>query len=931
MPYQVLSTKLYIPPIQSSLVRRPRLIQGLEHGYRAGKRVTLVCAPAGFGKTTIVREWIRAAEPGKPFGWLSLDDGDNDPVRFLIYLVSAMQKVNPALGQTVLASLDSSQIPPLVDLVETLINEISRESEPFLIVLDDYHLIKKVEVHAILQFLLKRQPEALHLVIITREDPPFSLPRMRVQGQITEIRERDLRFTLAEAQAFLVTTMGLELSEQEVGKLEERTEGWAAGMQLAALALDELSGEEERRAFIEAFTGSNRLIVDYLISEVLQRQAETTRRFLLRTSILERFCAELCDDVVFGDDGQAGSQSVLEALEQGNMFLVPLDNQRQWYRYHHLFSEMLYHSLRRSSPEAIPVLHRKAGEWFEAKGLIPEAMNHALASKDWDHVNVLLNRHALPMIFQGRGSLVIEWCRQIPRSHLEKSPDICIYYGWALVLTFRNDFLDDVEEQLQTAARAIERPDLPVYAEVGQGQARVPYRDWVIGHTCVIRSQILLALFNTYVDPQELIALSLKGLELLPDAESTFRSLCKINLAHAELMQNHPAEAQTAFEQALPFMLNAGNFLGAVADLFYQARLAFYGGDHDRAETICQEWRKKFTEMASSAGLPEIPAARGLDIVRSLLLLEHDQIEEAERLLVKTLELLGWGSWMELHGFVELARLRHLQENDAGAKEILHRMSRLGPQHAACAEALEVLFDLRRSPDVPQVRSRAEVWAKKHTPDPSFPFALGIGPYHRDAEYFCNLTWARVQIALGHFQDASLFVGPALQTARERGLLYRIAELSVAQALVHEGQGNSAAALNELEKALETAKACGYARFFDFSPELDGLLQQAAERKIHLPYARQLPASFHTMRGKRKTAGTVATAQKDGPRPVDPLSERELEVLRMLASGLPPAEVAKKLFLSPFTLKAHTQNIYSKLGVHSRIEAINKARELDLL
>ncbi len=258
MAYRVLSTKLYIPPIQPSLVRRPRLVQVLENGYQAGKRVTLVSAPAGFGKTTLLREWIKTTEPEKPFGWLSLDDGDNDPVRFLIYLISAIQKVYAEVGQSILPSLNSTQVPPLLELVETLINEISLQAQAFLIVLDDYHLIKKVEVHAILQLLLKHQPDALHLVILTREDPPFALPRMRVQGQITEVCERDLRFTLAEAQAFLVTTMGLELSRQDIDQLEERTEGWAAGMQLAALALDDLPTPEERRDFIEAFTGSNR-------------------------------------------------------------------------------------------------------------------------------------------------------------------------------------------------------------------------------------------------------------------------------------------------------------------------------------------------------------------------------------------------------------------------------------------------------------------------------------------------------------------------------------------------------------------------------------------------------------------------------------------------------------------------------------------------
>ena len=808
-----------------------------------------------------MREWITDAKLGKPFGWLSLDDGDNDPVRFLIYLVSAIQKVNARIGKTILTSLNSSQVPPLMDLVETLINEISLESKPFLVILDDYHLIKKVELHSILQLLLKRQPKALHLVIITREDPPFSLPRMRVQGQITEIRERDLRFTLPETQSFLAKTMRLELSAHDIDKLEERTEGWAAGMQLAALAMEELSNDKERRDFIEAFAGSNKMIVDYLISEVLQRQTETTRRFLLRTSILERFCAELCDHVVFDDHETGSSHSVVDILERGNMFLVALDNQSQWYRYHHLFSEMLFHSLRRSSPEEIPILHRKASEWFVSKGFIPEAMKHALASRDWEYVNILLNKHALPIIFQGYGSLVIEWCREIPKPHMEKSPDICIYYAWALILTFRNDYLDAVEEELQIAARAIENPELPEYAEVGQNMARVPYKDWIIGHTCVVRSQILLARFNTYVDPQELIDLSLKGLELLPEVEYTFRSLCKINLAHAELMQNNPVSAQKAFEEALPFMLNAGNFLGAVADLFYQARLAFYKGHADDAEVICQEWKKKFETMASASEMnnqsPKIPAARGLDIVQSIIILERNQVEEAERVFVQSLDMLGWGSWMELHGFVELARLRHLQGNDTGAQEVLQRMSRLGPQHTTCAEALEVLFEVKKSPDDPQVRSKAEAWTKKYRPDPSYPFALGIGPYHRDAEYFCNLFWAQVQIALGHFKDASTFVSPALQIARECDLPFRVAELSTMQALIHNGLGNSSAALVELEKVLDISQNCGYTRFFDDGPELNHMLQKAVEKNIHAEYAIQLLDSSRS----RKNGITTPTAE----------------------------------------------------------------------
>jgi LuxR family maltose regulon positive regulatory protein len=932
MPYQVLSTKLYVPPIHPGLVRRPRLVQHLESGYQGGKRVTLVSAPAGFGKTTLIREWMAASDHKRPFGWLSLDDGDNDPTRFLIYLVCAIQKVNEKLGQSIQASLQSSQVPPLIGLVETLINEISFEEKPILIVLDDYHVIKNAEVHSLMQLFLKQQPDAVHLVLITREDPPLPLPRMRVQGQLIEIRERDLRFTFPEAQAFLVNTMGLALSTEDIGKLEERTEGWAAGMQLAALALEEVPDERERHKFIEAFTGDNRLIFDYLISEVLQRQDETTRRFLLRTSILERFCAELCDQVVFGDQEGESSQPILEALEKANMFLVPLDNQRLWYRYHHLFSEMLRHSLQRASPELIPELHRQASQWFEANEFIPEAVRHAIASQDWGLVNGLLDQYALPMIFPGYGRLVIDWCRQIPRSYLEKAPDICIHYAWALVLTFREDYMEMVEEYLQMAERAIQRTDLPALAPVGEDKAIVPFKDWIEGHICVIRSQILLGHLFKYIDPQEEIDLSLKGLDLLPKTESISRSICRINLGHAQTMQNHPVEAQEGFEEALPSMLASRNFLGAVAATFYLSRLAFYMQDIDRGERVCQHWKKVFADMASPAGLGsqpvvEIPALRGLDIVQGIILLERGQIEEAEHIFLQSLDTLGWGSWMELLGFVELAQSQNLRGDDAGAQETLHRMTLLGPQHVACAEALQALFEIKKLPHDPSVRSRVELWAKAHSPDPAIPLSLGIGPYHRDTEYICNLAWARVQIALGHPGEASTFVEPALEIARERGLLYRIAELSVSHALIYQDLGDPAAALKELEKALEISEKCGYTRIFNRGPQLDRLLQQAYEKKTHTAYVRQLLATFNQSIGK----ANVTPVKNEQPGLVDPLSERELEVLRFLADGLTPAEIAKRLYLSPFTLKAHTQNIYSKLEAHSRIEAINKARRLGLI
>jgi LuxR family transcriptional regulator, maltose regulon positive regulatory protein len=944
MAFQILSTKLYNPPVKADFVRRPRLVQRLENGYRAGKCVTLVSAPAGFGKTTLINEWIAGSEPRKAFGWISLDDGDNDPARFLTYLVSAIQKVNPEIGRPVLALLQASQGSTLSDLIESLINEISAAPSPFLIVLDDYHLIKNLEVHALMQLFLKRQPKPLHLVIMTREDPPLPLPRMRVQGLVTEIREQDLRFRLSEAQAFLIEAMEIKLSAEEVGKLTERTEGWAAGMQLAALALEELPDEVGRRNFIEDFAGSNRLIVDYLISEVLQRLPEQTKQFLLSTSILERFCAELSDFVVFGEDNAARSQQILEDLEQGNMFLVPLDNQRHWYRYHHLFSEMLFHSFRRSAPDQIPALHRRASQWFETRGFILDAVKHAISyaagSGVWDFPRGLLDRISMSVLFRGQSSLVIDWCREFPKAYLETAPELCIYYAWALVLTFRTDYLEAVEEKLKLAGRAVEAGGLPAQASIGEDGALVPLREWVIGQMYVIRSQILLGGFLTTVDPQEEIALSLKGLALLPEGENVTRAICKINLAHAQTMQNNPVESEQAFWETMPFMLESQNFLSAATAIFYLARLAYYQGRLEQAEALCREWKGKFAEAAGIApgDVWNIPATRGLDIVLSLILWERGQMDEAEQTLTQALALLGWASWMELHGFIILAHLLHQRGNAIGAQETLKRMARRGPQHAACSEALQVLFTLRESPDDLQVRARAKGWSEKFTPHPTDRLALGIGPYHSDAEYFCNLAWSRVQIVLGNYQAAASFVGPALKSAKEHGLPFRVVELSIEQALIEQGQGNVPAAFDALEPALKIAEQAGYVRVFDHSPQLDRLLQQAIHHNYHAAYARQVLASARQVLASfpRLDAQVLPLAAVPQKRPgtsrlVEPLSDREIEVLKFLAKGLTPAEVAQRLVLSPNTLKAHTQNIYAKLDVHSRIEAINKARELGII
>ena len=376
MSTPILATKLYIPPPRPQVVRRPRLIERLDEGLH--RKLTLISAPAGFGKTMLVSEWLAAPKgrQERPVAWLSLDERDNDPTRFLAYLVAALQTIAPTMGDGVLAVLHSPQPPPTESILIALLNEITIIPDKFVLVLDDYHVIDAMAIDHALTFLLEHLPPAMHLVITTRADPPLPLARYRARGQLTELRATDLRFTESEAADFLKQVMGLNLSAQEIAALESHTEGWIAGLQLAALSMQ---GHQDVPGFIRAFAGDHRYIVDYLVEEVLQRQPDPVRSFLLQTAILDRLRGPLCDAVT----GQQGGNARLEALERGNFFVVPLDDKRHWYRYHHLFAEVLAAHLRAEQPDQLSTLHRRASDWYEHNGLPADAIRHALAGEDF--------------------------------------------------------------------------------------------------------------------------------------------------------------------------------------------------------------------------------------------------------------------------------------------------------------------------------------------------------------------------------------------------------------------------------------------------------------------------------------------------------------------------------------------------------------------
>src|SRR3712207_5241388 len=451
MSTPILATKLYVPPPQPRVVLRPRLIERLNEGLH--RKLTLISAPAGSGKTTLVGEWVAAVE--RPAAWLSLDEGDNDPTRFRSYLVAALQTVAPDIGESVLGVLGSPQPPPTESLLTALLNEISTIPDDFVLVLDDYHVVDARAIDDALVFLLEHLPPRMHLVIATREDPHLPLARLRARGQLTELRASDLRFTLSEAAEFLNSVMGLGLSAEDIAALESRTEGWIAGLQLAALSM---RGREDVSGFIRAFAGDNRYIVDYLVEEVLQRQPERIRSFLLQTSILERLSGPLCDAVTGQEEGNAR----LEALERGNFFVVPLDDKRHWYRYHHLFAEVLYAHLMAEQPDLVATLDRKSTGWYEQNGLLSDAIRHALAAEDFERAASLVELAALEMLGSGQEDTLFGWLEALPDELVGSRPVLSVYYAFASLghigLEAAEACLQEVERWLDTTADTSEEP-----------------------------------------------------------------------------------------------------------------------------------------------------------------------------------------------------------------------------------------------------------------------------------------------------------------------------------------------------------------------------------------------------------------------------------------------------------------------------------------
>src|SRR5436305_336992 len=543
MPTPILATKLYLPRLRPNVVIRPRLIERLNQGLH--RQLTLIAATAGFGKTTLVSAWVEGIErPRARTAWLSLDEGENDPARFLAYLVAALQTIAATIGQGVLGVLQSPQPPPPEAMLTALLNDITALSDQFVLVLDDYHVLEAKAVDQALTFLLEHLPPQMHLVIATREDPPLPLARLRARGHLTEVRAADLRFTPSEAAAFLNQVMGLGLSAEDIAALERRTEGWIAGLQLAAISLQ---GHEDAAGFITSFTGSHHFVLDYLVEEVLGQQPERVQTFLLRTSILDRFCGPLCDAVVL--DPSISGRATLEDLERANLFIVPLDNERRWYRYHHLFADLLRQRLQQStasSPEdeggGVAELNRRASQWYEDQGLEIEAFHHAVAANDVERAARLVEGKGMPLQFRGAVIPVLQWLESLPKTVLDARPSLWVMSASALSMT---GFLPGVEPKLQAAEAALQG------AEVDDKTRNL------VGHIAAIRA--LVAVAENQVET--IIAQSHRALEYLHPDNLAVRTATIWKLGIAYQLQGDRSAASRAYSEAIAIGQASGNII----------------------------------------------------------------------------------------------------------------------------------------------------------------------------------------------------------------------------------------------------------------------------------------------------------------------------------------------------------------------------------
>jgi LuxR family transcriptional regulator, maltose regulon positive regulatory protein len=878
----LLTTKLFIPARRprNSVVERSRLTDRLSAAD--DRRLTLISAPAGCGKTTLLSEWIPHSE--QCVSWLSLDANDNTPTRFWAYVIAALQLLQPDLGASALAVLDSPQSPPIETILTLLLNDAAAFPDRFVLVLDDYHLVETPAIHTALTFLLDHLPPQMQVMITSRSDPPLPLARWRARRQLTEIRAADLRFTPAEAAAFLNRVMGLNLSATDTAALEARTEGWIAGLQLAALSMQDLHDVDD---FIRSFTGSHAYIIDYLAEEVVQRQSADTQSFLLQTSVLDRMCGALCDAV----SGRIDSQVMLETLQHRNLFVIPLDEERRWFRYHHLFADVLRQRLQQAQPDLVPELHRRASAWFEQNDLMTEAIQQAITGGDFQRAARLIEKVA-PLWLPGSAETLRGLVEALPAALVRARPRLNVIDCWILGLTGQPDRVEArLNEIEQDVTAAVDLPD----------------RSSILGEVAALRAQLAMN-SNRPLDSDELR----NALINVPENSYHVRSMLAIMLGYAEREAGHLTAATRAYAEASQLAQTQADMFVAVSALAGLAELMEVQGQlHQAAHTH----RQAIQLATTRAGRPLPPA--GVSYVGlAKQLREWNELEEAARHLQTGIDLGRQAGiqGIEIDGSITLALIQVARRDWEGAQATLQRVAQIAqalnlPSIILRVATFEARLGLARGDWQAAAR-----WAQVHQLDVDDEF------HERLEIEYGTLAW--LLIARRRPKDALHLLGRLQASAEAAGRMGRVIELLALRALALQANGDAADSRSVLERALSLAEPEGYARtFVDLGPAMLELLKKVLPLN-RTGYAQQLIAAFAG--SDREPPGQVNGL-------LDPLTEREIELLRLIAAGLSNREIADRLFLTEGTVKGYASTLYSKLGVRRRTEAVERARDLGLL